>query len=70
MSKNQDRDGRGAKNVKTGQIEQHDKPQGGGGGSAGGGGPTKHAEGTKSSAKSAADKERTGSRTDESRRKQ
>ena len=69
MSDNQNRDQRGDKNVKTGQVQQHEnKPQGGGGGSSGGGGRTKHAEGTQSAAKSEDDRERTGSRTDEGRR--
>ena len=64
----QNRDQTGEKNRKTGQTKQHDDVQGGGGGSAGGGGQTKHAEGTQSAAQSAADRERTGTRTDEGRR--
>ena len=68
MSANQNRDQTGDKNKKTGQIKQHDDVQGGGGGSAGGGGQTKHAEGTQSAAKTASDRERTGSRTDEGSR--
>jgi hypothetical protein len=70
MSDNRHRDQRGDKNTKASQTRQHDDEQGGGGGSSGGGGRTKHAAGTQSAAGSEADRERTGSRTDESRRGQ
>jgi hypothetical protein len=68
MSQNPHRDHTGDRNRKTGREKQHDDVQGGGGGSAGGGGKTKHAEGTQSAARSEADRERTGTRTDEGRR--